>query len=238
MKWVMLFLLLPNFAEANPARKIIVKKDEVVTVRTAIGIATIIQVQDQPTSVVLGDSGAFKVEYLNQAITIKPLHGGATSNLYIHTDYDRYSVKLVTGPQASSDYVVYLKPFQEEKPTPTQRFQTMRWKVMNITKKSSLGAITLKRFGKTQGVLYFELEFVPVKDGRLDPGIFWFTQGLDTRPISDLFISSLEQKKGKAVTATLSIKRTDLKPATPGAIEIRAKDRLKFSFTKEALWND
>lgn len=61
MKWL-LIILIPICTYAAPARKLVIHKDEVVTIRTAIGIATIIQVPDQPTSLVLGDSAAFKVE--------------------------------------------------------------------------------------------------------------------------------------------------------------------------------
>src|SRR5271163_1125096 len=127
MKWLLVLLSFAAGFAASPARKVRVRKDEVITVRTALGIATIIQVPDQPTSVVLGDSSAFKVEYLNQAITIKPLHGRATSNLYIHTDYERYSVKLVTGQQSVADYVVYLAPYQVPKPKSEALNPGIRW---------------------------------------------------------------------------------------------------------------
>jgi type IV secretory pathway VirB9-like protein len=96
-------------------RTVEIKKDQIVTVRTALGVATIIQVPDRPTSLVVGDQTAFKVEYLDQAITIKPLHGGARSNLYIYTDYRRFNVQLMTTTEVSADYVVYLES-QNAKP--------------------------------------------------------------------------------------------------------------------------
>lgn len=103
--WILLAaLFLPRFA-LGKVRKVEVKTDQIVTVRTAIGIATIIQVPDRPNSIVVGDQAAFKVEYLDQAITIKPLHGGAKSNLYIYTDYRRFNVQLVTSTEAAADYV-------------------------------------------------------------------------------------------------------------------------------------
>src|SRR5690606_17824343 len=101
-------LSLPGFASGR-VRKVEVKPDQIVTVRTAIGIATIIQVPERPNSIVVGDQSAFKVEYLDQAITIKPLHGSAKSNLYIYTDYRRFNVQLVTTSEPAADYVVYLE---------------------------------------------------------------------------------------------------------------------------------
>jgi type IV secretory pathway VirB9-like protein len=83
--WILLLIgSLPAFASER-VRKIEVKPDQIVTVRTAIGIATIIQVPERPNSIVVGDQAGFKVEYLDQAITIKPLHSGARSNLYTNT---------------------------------------------------------------------------------------------------------------------------------------------------------
>lgn len=86
---------------ADPrVRRVQVQGDRIVTIRTAIGIATIIQVPDSPNSVVVGDQSTFKVEYLDRAITIKPLTFGAKSNLYVYTDWKRYNVQLISGSEA------------------------------------------------------------------------------------------------------------------------------------------
>lgn len=79
-------LLALNASASERVRRVPILGDQIVTVRTSIGIATIIQVPDRPNSVVVGDQDAFKVEYLDQAITIKPLSSRAKSNLYIYTD--------------------------------------------------------------------------------------------------------------------------------------------------------
>ena len=87
-------------------RYIPTKKDQIITVKTSLGIATIIQVPDRPTSVVIGDQSAFKVEYLDTAITIKPLITNARTNLYIYTDWQRYNVKLIPTKKTQADYVL------------------------------------------------------------------------------------------------------------------------------------
>ncbi len=61
----------------------ILKPDQIVTVKTALGLATIVQVPDVPTRLVIGNQSAFKVEYLDKAITIKPLRALVGTNLYI-----------------------------------------------------------------------------------------------------------------------------------------------------------
>ena len=105
--WSLLLVFFLSTHALARVRKVEVTQDQIVTVRTALGIATIIQVPDRPNSIVVGDQAAFKVEYLDQAITIKPLRGGAKSNLYVYTDYRRFNVQLITGADASADYVVY-----------------------------------------------------------------------------------------------------------------------------------
>ena len=105
MRLLASLLIFASFSDLAFARvrKVPVSGDQIVTVKTAIGIATIIQVPDRPNSVVVGDQESFKVEYLDQAITIKPLHSGAKSNLYVYTDWKRYNVQLTTGSEAIAD---------------------------------------------------------------------------------------------------------------------------------------
>lgn len=236
MNYLLFLLFFPLSLSANPARKIVVHKDEVITVKTAVGIASIIQVPDQPTSVVLGDSAAFKVEYLNQAITIKPLHGHATSNLYIHTDFDRYSVKLVTGAQASADYVVYLKPFEVPRPKSEVLNKNLLWRNVGARKKSSFGSAEFSRVAKTSTSIFLEIQLMPNRDTQLDPGSFWLLQGKTSRPIQDLLLSSLEAKKNQPVTATLVVRKSDLKAGESAVVDVRLKESMSFTLSKELLW--
>ena len=90
--FIMLALNMTPSHAGQRVRHVAVQGDEIITVRTSIGIATIIQVPDRPNSVVVGDQESFKVEYLDQAITIKPLSQGVKSNLYVYTDWKRYNV--------------------------------------------------------------------------------------------------------------------------------------------------
>ena len=66
-------------------RHVILNQDQIVTVKTALGLATIVQVPDTPIRFVIGNKSAFKVEYLDKAVTIKPLTGSIGTNLYIYT---------------------------------------------------------------------------------------------------------------------------------------------------------
>ena len=115
MKWflivtVSLFLtVLGRIAFGKSARIVTLSESEVGQIQTALGYSTILQFDSRPTSAVLGDQDAFKVEYVGNSLTLKPVVPGAKTNLFIFTDYDRFNFRLVTGPSAQVDYVVKVK---------------------------------------------------------------------------------------------------------------------------------
>ena len=77
-------------------------------IRTSPGFSTILQFDAKPTSVVLGDQDSFKIEYVGNSLTIKPLREGVKTNLFVFTDYDRFNFRLVSG-QSNADYVVKVR---------------------------------------------------------------------------------------------------------------------------------
>ena len=63
--WIFLFFIsFETFAAPSRVKRVPVLPDQIVTVKTALGIATIIQVPDRPNSLVVGDNEAFKVDML------------------------------------------------------------------------------------------------------------------------------------------------------------------------------
>lgn len=187
-------------------RHVEVNGDEIVTVRTSIGIASIIQVTDRPNSVVVGDQDSFKVEYLDQAITIKPVTLGARSNLYIYTDWKRYNVELVSGPQSAADYVVYLKPkIEKKKPAPT-----VHWKKFSNSLQNEGFAIRIKRLGLVKDQLgLVEFKITSTKRENLSPEWIWLSQSGEVRPIHNLVLSGLKVSPKIEVTGLLQIRLSD-----------------------------
>src|SRR6185437_1616257 len=101
MKSAMAFILAllcgaPLFAANAHVRSVYPRLDEIIVVRAAIGIATIIQVPQAIQSAIIGDQSGFKVEYLYDAVTIKPLRYGVKTNLYLVTQNHRYNLRLLT----------------------------------------------------------------------------------------------------------------------------------------------
>lgn len=227
-----LWILLLTLSLCNPAfarvRRVEATQDQIVTIRTALGIATIVQVPDRPNSIVVGDQAGFKVEYLDQAITIKPLRGGAKSNLYIYTDYRRYNVQLVTGAEASADYVVYL-----DNPKPKPEKNTVHWTPIGRLASVDGATLSVKRVARTSdGILL--IEFSLVAREKLDPKWIWLTQGEATRPIQNLFLSTLGAKE--LATGTIQILQSDVDVSNPLKIELRKKKTAAILLPKVAAW--
>lgn len=230
--WILFLVFSISIPAHARVRKVEVTQDQIVTVKTALGIATIIQVPDRPNSIVVGDQAAFKVEYLDQAITIKPLRGGANSNLYVYTDYRRFNVQLVTGAESSADYVVYLDN-PREKPEKSD----FRWMNVKRSLENEGLRLTVNRVARTRdGMLLLEFDLISEKNQRLDPKWFWLKQGGVTRPIQNLFLSNLSVHANAPVSGTLQILRSDVNENESMRIELRRKKISFLTIPKVAAW--
>ncbi|MBL7670916.1 MAG: TrbG/VirB9 family P-type conjugative transfer protein [Bdellovibrionaceae bacterium] len=231
------FLLSWGFgiAEAR-VRTVEVKKDQIVTVRTALGVATIIQLPDRPTSLVVGDQTAFKVEYLDQAITIKPLHIGARSNLYIYTDYRRFNVQLVTAVEASADYVVYLES-QTAKPVTKAKTSKDGWRAYkNFLRNESLTLETKWVSKSTDGSLLVEFEVRGSGNEKFRPEWLWLTQNGKPKPVQGIALSSQDLKAGRPIKGLLQILERDVNRNEALRIELRRKKASYLTIPSEVAW--
>lgn len=213
-------------------RRVEVKSDQIVTVKTAMGIATIIQVPDRPNSIVVGDQAAFKVEYLDQAITIKPLHGGAKSNLYIYTDYRRFNVQLVTSGESAADYVVYLENEKEK-----AKSSRISWSPFRNSLKNDEVSIATKRLAKTRdGVLLIEFEVSSSEKMKFKPEWIWLTQNGSTKPIHGLLLSGQALSEKVPIQGVLQILKADISASDPIRLELRRKKASYLTIPKVNSW--
>lgn len=221
--------LVTTVAMANTrVRRVSVIGDQIITIRTALGIATIIQVPDRPNSVVVGDQEAFKVEYLDQAVTIKPLDSSAKTNIYIYTDWKRYNVELISGAGSVADYVVYLE-------TPKEKIEASEIKWIEFKRSFRNGDILLetKRVAKLKnGVLQIEFYLTSEKKQSIHPEWIWITQGGKTRPINNLILSSLEITPHTKVQSVLQLLASDFESSETFRLEIK-RDKTTFLTIKK-----
>jgi hypothetical protein len=240
---IILALIFSIFAYASAearVRRVAVNGDQIVTVRTSIGIATIIQVPDRPNSVVVGDQNAFKVEYLDQAITIKPLSSGARSNLYIYTDWKRFNVELVSGGETIADYVVYLDNPKTKTPQvgPTPKKDIgITWTNFKNTLKNETMKVNVNRLGRTKdGLLFVELTITSTQKESFKPEWIWLSQSGSTKPIHNLFLSSLETSSQKAISGVIQLREVDLVTDVPMRLELRRKKISYLTIKKVNSW--
>jgi hypothetical protein len=230
--FAILFFFLASNADASRVRTVEVDADQIVTIKTAIGVATIIQVPDRPTSLVAGDSEAFKIEYLDQAITVKPLRSNAKSNLYIYTDWKRFNVQLVTSQESAADYIVYLKSRSKKVPTS----DVISWRSVDLNSHGDDLNLRIKRIGSLKSEYVF-IEFqLSGKHGDVDPKWFWLTQKGKSRPVHRLALSSLSLNQDGHLDGLLQIRLKDISKSDGVAIEIRRKKTSTLNIPKEILW--
>ncbi len=235
---ILAFSLIAWNADATQrVRRVPVQGDQIVTVKTSIGIATIIQVPDRPNSVVVGDQDSFKVEYLDQAITIKPILGGAKSNLYIYTDWKRFNVELVSGAEASADYVVYLEIPKEKPQTKSIKDFGVRWTDYRNQLRNENLNLSVNRVGRAKdGILLIEISISSTKRETFKPEWIWLSQLGEMRPIHNLFMSSLEVTPQRTISGVIQLREVDLNTNEPFRIELKRNKTSYLTVQKVATW--
>lgn len=231
-----LILAAANINASQRVRRVEVHADQIVTVKTSLGIATIIQVPDRPNSVVVGDQDAFKVEYLDQAITIKPLSGGSKSNLYIYTDWKRYNVELISGTEAAADYVVYLETPKENSIVSKVKSNISWMKFSNTLRNDNL-TLNVNRVGKTkEGIFLVEFTITSKTKETFKPDWLWLTQEKAVKPIHNLFLSALEVTPQRSLSGVLQLKETEIDPGQPMRLEMRRNRMSYLTISKAYSW--
>lgn len=206
-------------------RDVLVKETDVVEIKTALGYSTLLQFNVRPTSVVLGDQDAFKVEYVQEGLTIKPLVHRVKTNLFVFTDYDKFNFRLTTVDPGSADYLVRVRkalPKQESvtisrgngvatpvAETPVQKAAACdgyRFTVKGFSFPSS-GAVVLIHFTirkSTRDVLQFS------------PGDIELYQTGRIVPIEDLYLERLFfSRRFPELAGTMIVRRSNVAPGRP-----------------------
>lgn len=206
-------------------RKVIYRTDNVLTVNTAIGIATIIQLPDPVQSAIIGDQSAFKVEYLDKAITIKPLRPGVRTNLYLITEKQRYNIKLGTRFQSEADYVVYVKNAEQKTNMPV-------WKRVSKSQEKDGVKFTVDRIGLSiTGFIMIDAK-LSIENSRyftVKPIEFAISQEGVPKVIDSLFLSHLVLSREKPILIGISIAKSDL--IIKKSIDVELNSHHKFSIT-------
>lgn len=209
-----------------------VKEDDIITVKTALGIATLLQLPETIQSAIIGDLSGFKIEYLDKAVTIKPLRFGAKTNLYLVTGSRRFNLRLVTGTQEQADYIVHLK--KQEKPKPETKWRNYSKSVAQKNLKLSVVRIGQAPSGFI--LIYAILTSTQSQRMTIKPESVWIKQSGNSKVINSLFMSDSKVEKDKALRIGLSLAKSDLAAGKPITIEINAEHSISVQILEAELW--
>jgi hypothetical protein len=81
------------------------------------GFSSVLEFEETPTRIVLGDPQSFQVEKLNQSIVVRPLVGYATSNLFVYF-------------KSSPPKLILLSASEDAEPTFYKKFESLIPKVV------------------------------------------------------------------------------------------------------------
>ena len=107
--WTLVFIfsltIFPTACFAKKARTI--RLNDQRTEPIYIGIAgSIVNFPSRPTKVILGNKGAFAVEYNEDDLAISALRPGAHSNLFVYLDGRRFGFNLVAVASGGDEIVL------------------------------------------------------------------------------------------------------------------------------------
>jgi len=213
-------------------RKTTNKEDEILTVKTALGIATIVQLPEVVQSAIIGDQSGFKIEYLDKAVTIKPLRWGAKTNLYLVTGSRRFNLRLVTGSQEIADYIVYLKKPEPPKPE-------TKWRAISRSATQKNLKLTIVRIGQSPGgfiLLDALLSSTLHQRMAVKPESIWIKQSGNSKVVNSLFLSDSKVEKVKPLRLGISLAKSDLLNGKPLVLEINSDQSVSIQLTETELW--
>ena len=230
-----IFALSAEYASAR-TRTIVVGVDQVADVRTALGIATKVLLEENPTAApIVGDLGAFRIESIDKGYAIKPLRYGAKTNFFISLKDRSYIVRLATTMQDQADYVVYLVPRLSAKVEASVQYRDYK----KIKKENELILIT-KKVGKTiDGYIIIEFSLNSTIEQRASFEKFKIKQGKSYKTIHSLILSHRWMTPDKPISGWMTIRLNDLDTGLPFVVEVQTKDQnkfLKMEIPKEVLW--
>jgi len=224
--------------EARSSRTVVLDGNEVAVIHTGIGYSTIIQFDSKPTSAVLGDQDAFKVEYVGNSLTVKPVLPSSRTNLFAFTDYDRFNFKLETTRGSEVDYLVVVKRKRRKAaPTfisggPAQPSTSLTKQPLHLSSKRQGVTLQVSDLAHSMSDGVFVVSFSLTVDQKssksplvFEPGDIEIFQGKKSIPIENLYLEALSLVPGRRVRGKLLTKETNMD----------IKQAISFQFSPSAL---
>lgn len=238
MKWLAFIMALLAFCcfswvlHAKEPRTMTLDESDVAPVRTAIGYTTMLNFDARPSSVILGDQDAFKVEYVGNGLAIKPLFAHAKTNLFVFTDYDRFSFRLTAGPTTEAEYMIRVKNRRiktyeiESGESAATKPQSAPLIERRINRKTACAGFELAvesiAWPKSESTYLITLRVTLVRAGKqpedlpFEPGDFEVSQGSKAIAIENLYLQRLIfSKLTRSIRGTIVIRQSEMERGKP-----------------------
>ena len=240
------FILVPNLAFGKGVRTIEATEDTIISVKTALGYSTVLSFSTKPNSAILGDQDSFKLEYVGNSITLKPLIAHATSNLFVFTPYERFNITLKTGTPLEADY--HLKLTTPRTAIPIEATATQPMKDHPYPKPSPQGDLNRSEWNgislgcflssqvlgdSQQRVTLFEVD-ITSKDHSLllYPANLGVLQGGSPIPLERISFNSLSLSPGSPpIHARISVLNSSLSQDRPISVFLKVTPEKKLEVT-------
>lgn len=220
-------LLLASFCIAG-VRTVRPEGDEIVLVKTKLGMTTLIYAPSPIQPSIVGDQSSFRIDLLSDFMSVKPLRFGAQTNLFVMTQKRRFNVHLqtVSGP---ADDIVYIR----EKSSG----DTVSWRPLHKSSSNAELRLSIERVGSSrEGFFLLDGKISAKTASRIKPETFWITQSGKSRPIEHLFISERTIPSNRPVRFGLSVAKAELDRSKAVTLELRGGTALSITVPGDALW--
>ncbi len=112
LTYAIMFTLWAQSARGSQARTVKLDDKKVARIFITPGRSTILSFPLKPSKVVLGNNGAFKVEYIDNDLAISVRASGLRSNLFVYLQGRRFAFDLV-GVSTLSDEIILVRDLAE-----------------------------------------------------------------------------------------------------------------------------
>lgn len=205
------------------------KPDEIIDVRAALGIATLIYLPAAVLPSIIGDQTAFRIDTLPSGVSVKPIRAGARTNLYLMTEKERFNFRLSTFPADRADFVVYIGRGEPEQET--------AWTESSRESATDQISIRINRIGRSRrGFLLFDGVLRSSALLKIRPEDFWITQKKESVVIDSLFVSQREARPGNPIRFALALAVSDLSEKKPLLLEFRGQRSISLALPDVTAW--
>jgi hypothetical protein len=183
-----------------------------------------VEFSTKPTQAVLGDQDAFKLEYIGNSITLKPVVQNAKSNLFVYTEWGRFTFTVSTVAPGAADYLVKVAFKSEETKVPAARSP----KRIPVSRSATAQGFTLSvkeiempldlKNPRGSTLIRFELSSTK-KPYSFQPASLGLKQGSQFIPIDQIYLDQLELKpKANPIHGSVVLLNADWNPRAPIAL--------------------